>query len=409
LFTQDLEGENNGLIPVNLAAAAEKGYSAASSSRFGSSIIDRQDIIETGSLDIQELVEAPLNPTYTQLEKFSNTNFYNPIMYLGAALGFRVSALMNLSVEWSVFLARLINAVPFFAISFLALFVLRSTKVRWLVFFVLLLPTVISYVATINGDPYNIAVVMLFFAVFIKYINKQNSTSDRNFKILTIGSILLLAFAKLPSVVLAVLAVLLPDNRFEGRKNKWIIITGIAVLSALITFSPTLFSAGGEYDNNVRQQLNWVIQNPFDTLRIYAHTLFVELPDYLSRAIGIMGRNGVFVYPVAITISLVWLVLLGLWLDKGSKKIALATALIGLLSCFMIMTFLFVLDNKPGTELIWGVHGKYFTPFIPFILYGLTALPISVVSKGRHLEYGTVTISVFVLFVSVVMYNTALY
>lgn len=409
LFTQELGDFYNGYIPVNLTEASKRGYSIASKARFGSSIKGRQDILVGESQEFQQLVNSPLNPSVTRAEKFSNTNPYNPVMYAGAALGFKLSAILNISVKWSVFLARFFNAIPFFAISCLALFVLRGTKIRWLVFFVLLLPTVMSYVATVNGDPYNIAAVMLFFAVFVKFIYYLKTTASKRLKTLLVSSTAILASAKLLSGILSVLTIFIPSSKFGGRKKKWSMIAGIFILSALITMIPVLFSSENEFNTGTKPQLNWILHHPMGMIGVYANTLFAELPDYINRAVGVMGRNGVFVHPTVITLIVTWLVLLGLWLDKGSKKIAVISFITGITLCLMVMMTLYLADNKPGESIIIGVHGKYLTPFIPFILYGFTALPISVNAKGRYFEYGTLTVSVLALLTSIIMFKLALH
>ena len=98
--------------------------------------------------------------------------------------------------------------------------VLPVVKILRLVFFVLLLPTVISYVATVNGDPYNIASVMLFFALFIKFVTSIKTSADKRLKILLIASTVLLASAKLLSITLALLTIFIPATKFGGRKKK---------------------------------------------------------------------------------------------------------------------------------------------------------------------------------------------
>lgn len=408
-YPENLDNGDDGQIPTSLVNAVKTGYFLASNSPFGTSIIGRVDISKDQAKVLSVLANTPLNRHETTTEEFSNTNGYTPASYIGAAIGFKFSSIMNLSVGWSVFFARLMNAVPFFAISTLALYLLRGVKLRWLIFCTLLLPTVISYVATINGDPFNIACVMLFFALFIKISTSREPRITERSKALLFASTTMLALAKLPSVVMAILLVFIPSSKFGGARKKNLFLLAVFVSILLLSIILTLVVGDNMHGDRMQHQLRWALQNPDDTIVLYARTLYSEIFDYMNRSVGVMGRNGVFVHPALVTLITANLLILSLWLDKSSKKIAALTSLTGISLCFMVLTLLFLVDNKIGTGIIWGVHGKYFTPFLPLILYGFTALPISVVGKGHYMEYSTILISGSVLIAAILTYLLALY
>lgn len=407
MYPENLRGD----LPVSLVNAVKEGYSTADTSPFGAPAIDRHDLGNGIDDKLRALADAPLNPDATQNTQFiKNTYTYTPTMFLGAAFGFKLSTLFDASVGQSVFLARLMNSIPFFAISALALYVVRSSKLRWLIFFTLLLPTVISYVATINGDPYNIACILLFFALFIKFSTSPKiKLGSRNIGLLIMSSILL-AFAKLPSVLVVLLMALIPRAGFDrAKKSKWVITACTLFIVGSLTLAPMVIVSDSEYSSNMKHQLKSMLSNPLDSVKVYKDTLLLHSPDYINRSVGVMGRNGVYVHSLFITLIVICFVILGLWLDKINKKIALVSLAFGTFMCFLVITLLYLGDNVIGSDIAWGIHGKYFTPFIPMIVYGLTALPLRIEARANRVEYGVICIVVILLISSIFTFLKALY
>lgn len=403
----------NNQVPDNLSNTLKFGWTKAESALWGKQFYHRQDLNQDDSAKLESLGDKKINPSAEVLAKFSNTDVYSPIMYIGAAFGFWISETLGLSVHLSIILARLLNAIPFFILGSLAIYILRKNTERWLIFTVLLLPTVLSYVGTINGDPYNIASVTLFFAIFLRIINDNKKISKKNIIMLAMSAVLL-SFAKLPSILLLGLLPFIKKDLFKSAKDKWIKIGSIAIIAIVLALvSMNLGLSGGlSKSSTTTEKISWSVTHPVDTALLFGRTIVEQSPDYLNRAVGVMGRNGVYLHGVTIMIIYIWLTILALSINSNSKKKGLLFLTYSLAMCAIVMGLLYVGDpeNKIREEVIFGIHGKYFTPFIAMAFYGLGALaPFKITSNKDCIGLTTILLMIFISISSIITYGFALY
>ncbi len=400
-------------VPTNLRDTLKYGWDEAESASWGTQFYRRQDLGSKDLAALTNLADKAMDSSITTAVKFSNTDAYSPLVYLGAAFGFWIGEALNLSVHITIIMARLLNAMPFFILGAFSIYILRKSMARWLTFTVLLLPTVLSYAGTINGDPYNIASVALFFALFLRNINSNQKISKRNVLLLAASS-MLLSFAKLPSILLIGLLFFVKKDRFNSAKDKWLKMGGIAtatILLALVSMSLGFTSAVGD-KSVATEKISWSITHPIDTAALLGRTIIEESPDYISRAVGVMGRNGVYVHGVIIMTIYTWLTILALSINSASKKKGLLLLVYSLIMGAIVMGLLYIgdHDNKPGEQVILGVHGKYFTPFMVMAFYGLGALaPFKIISNKRYIGITTVVLMTLIAVTSIFTYELALH
>lgn len=407
LFTVD------NLVPNNLRDTMKYGWDEAENALWGTQFYHRQDLRDKDSTTLTNLGDKKINSSATTAVKFSNTDAYSAVVYLGAALGFWIGEALNLSVHFTIIVARLLNAIPFFVLGAFAIYVLRRSMDRWLIFTILLLPTVLSYVATINGDPYNIASVALFFALFLRSINDNQKITKIRILLLATSS-LLLSFAKLPSVLLVGLLFFIKKDHFNGAKDKWLKMGGIAIVTILLALVSMNAGFTSALDNKsvATEKISWSITHPVDTAVLFGKTILEESPDYLSRAAGVMGRNGVYVHGVIIMAIYTWLTILALSIDIASKKKGLLLLVYAFIMCAIVMGLLYVgdSDNTIGEQIILGIHGKYFTPFMVIAFYGLGALvPFKISSNKNYVGLTTVLLMTLIAITSIFTYELALH
>lgn len=401
----------NNSVPTNLKATVELGWNIAESAPWGKSIYGRKDIDNESRRKLSELGSLSLTESSSTTVKFNNTDPYPPVVYIGAAVGFKISEALDLTVGSSIIVARILNSLPFFILGALALFMLRKNTVKWILFTILLLPTVLSYTGTINGDPYNIASVALFIAVFLNNLRSKDKISKKQLLMLATSSILL-SFAKLPSVMLLGLLFFLGRDRFGGLKNKWLIVSGIVVLSLILFFASMRAGFTDVMGNSTSSdKIAWSIVHPAETAALFGRTLLIESPDYINRAVGVMGRNGVYIHSLVILILYIWLAILSLSVTEESRKKGLLVLMFGLVLCVAVVGLLYVGDPKNSASdlVIFGIHGKYFTPYLFLLCYGLGTLsPFKISSNKTYLGMFTVLLMIFTSILSIYTYSVAL-
>lgn len=399
-------------VPKNLSDTVEYGWVVASQSPWGSQVYKRHDVSDSASEQIHALGNKKLNSNEMKLVTYYNGASYPATVYAGSAIGMRIGSALNLSVYSTLIIARLLNAIPFLLFGAAALYILRTNMAKWLIFTVLLTPTVISYASTINGDPYNISVVAMFFALFLHSINNRPKIAGKYLWFLVTTSALL-ALAKIPSALLVGLLFFIPSNRFSNSKDKWLKTGAIVVATLLLAAIITKIGYGQlPYQAGSASKIAWVLSNPLDTVSLVARTIYLDFPDYINRSVGVIGRNGVYVHQSIILLLFIWLTVLALFVDKVGKKRGVALLAYTSLLCLAIIGLLFTGDpeNTINKETVWGVHGKYFTPFIPIIVYGLGILaPFRVVQNKNYIGIFTILLMATVSIASILTYQIALY
>ena len=124
-----------------------------------------------------------------------------------------------------------------------------------------------------------------------------------------------------------------------------------------------------------------------------------------------MGRNGVYIHSLVILILYIWLAILSLSVTEESRKKGLLVLMFGLVLCVAVVGLLYVGDPKNSASdlVIFGIHGKYFTPYLFLLCYGLGTLsPFKISSNKTYLGMFTVLLMIFTSILSIYTYSVAL-
>ena len=155
------------------------------------------------------------------------------------------------------------------------------------------------------------------------------------------------------------------------------------IISSLI-FIPFYFLSklSGSYDLqysltnqiiNPLQQLSFLLSNPINIIKVVTITTIQRLSFYLQSLIGIFGWLEYGLDPLSYLLYGLFFVylLININLPKkyklsNKKNFLLFGAL--LISYIFIVLLAYVFNTVPGTLIAHGVQGRYFIPFLPFII-----------------------------------------
>ena len=340
---------------------------------------------------IQTLANVPVNKDEKVITDLMGANIYNPIAYLPSAALIKVGGKLSLSAGSIVLLARIGALLTFVSLCFLALYTLKDSAARWVIFCVALMPGSIVAAASVGTDSLLNGLAFLVFAIIVKLLS--NSQTSRTMKFVLIGAGALMPLIKLPYTIISAIILFLPIYT-KGRRG---IIERFC--ASVILFAPALLwnivIAGanatqsfqvhaGSTPPNVREQVLFIILHPLTYVIDLVKSSFTH--DWVG-GIGSLTHQANLQLPVSllaagILISLIMGVGFLQAVKSERKAIVGISTIVSGLSMLGIATALYVAFNPVGSPTIEGVQGRYLFPILPFVVVAVAALlPFKVIMK----------------------------
>lgn len=311
--------------------------------------------------------------------------------YLPPAIGIKLARIMNLPLNWYVYLARVVSLITYIALAYFAIKYMPIGK-RFLMV-ISLLPTSLTQAGTIGMDGLvnglSWLIIALTFAVLLKKLVITPTL---------LAVILFLAFylatTKQGYVPLAALPLILPARLFPfDLKKVWVwrlffggllLLTSLWYLGATSPIAEVIHRVQrpGLYVNEA-DQLHYIFQYPLHFLAI----IFVQ-PFTLWAASTYAGIVGVLtnrlVYLPLSVIALLYALLGITCFHKEKEHVSGKDRLYVLISSIGIFLATFILINlalylsftRVGFDRVEGLQGRYFLPLLPLLGIILhTAMP----------------------------------
>ncbi len=312
---------------------------------------------------------------------FTNTAAYSPVPYIPAAVGIRVAELFGLNVGAMMLLTRLAGLAVYLALVGFGLWALRAHRVQWLVFTVAVLPIAVFQAGTVTADTLTNALAILVSALLVKALFLGDDLGRAETAAL-LAATLLLPVSKPTYVLLAMLVVLVPTNRFAlGGVSGWkrFIPWGFAALGALAfavwmkIAAPTGAGMGlmrpQHQWHSVRpgDQLHGILTNPVNFVHTFGESIALRDQRWFIQFFGELGFAYIDVPALSISACLfAFAVSVGI-ADRMNTATAtfrrtLIVALTVLASVAMIYVTLYMSFTPVGYYIIDGVQGRYFVP-----------------------------------------------
>lgn len=387
-----------GQIPLDVSTLAHIKMADLSNNVLSVPYLERND--RDPAAPYKQYLDAPLDQP-TTFDTITAPAAYSPLSYLGALAGLFIARIFDATVGSTITLARVGTLLSYVIVVALALYVLRRSALRWLVFVLAVLPTSVYQASIVSADPLTLAFVLLFFAGIIA--NGCRLTAD--------GSLILLAWAKPTYFVFAPLYA-----RFIKDKTLRTCLIAALSLACFVTWliltrnvSDTVGQLTAHPESvNPGRQLDFILHNLPAFLHTLGRSFLVTSDSWAVQLYGQIGGNIVSL-PMPILMGSFGLVLAGAFWDAPGTAVGkrempgrlIATGFIGLsiVSILAIVVLLYLSFTPVGKATIDGVQGRYFIPVIPFLAYGLRRLPISVRMPGYFFPAASAVILAFTCFV----------
>lgn len=308
-----------------------------------------------------------------------------------SALGITLARLLNFGPAYLYLFGRLFNLAFYIVCVYIAF---RITPIgRNIIAVVSLFPMCLHLAASYSYDAFIIPMSILLTALCLRSIKAKGMFTLREcFQILFVA--VLLAPCKVIYSLVALLALFIPQGRFRSRREELSIKLGCMMLVGMVLAGGRLLvycANSTSVASAVNNQLDFrgdqsghfytvsdVVQNPLKFVKMLYLSLDHFGFEYLQRMVG--GSLGWFqeeivspyIYVVALTVVMGLSVISS---DDDGDVLSFSASLAGFfvfaIGLILVMLTLLVswVFNTEG--LITGVQGRYFLPYLPWLLISI--------------------------------------
>lgn len=310
---------------------------------------------------------------------------------LASALGITLARLLNFGPAYLYLFGRLFNLAFYIVCVYIAF---RITPIgRNIIAVISLFPMCLHLAASYSYDSFIIPMSILLTALCLRSIKAEGLfTIKEGSQILFVA--MLLAPCKVIYSMVALLALFIPQGRFRSRKEELFIKLGCMMLVCMVLAGGRLLdycvnsaSSGSAVNNSMDYRgdqsghfytVSDVVNNPLRFVKMLYLSLDQFGFEYLQRMVG--GSLGWFqeeiasphIYVVALTVVMGMSVISS---DDDGDVLSFAASLAGIavfvIGLVLVMLTLLVswVFNTEG--LITGVQGRYFLPYLPWLLISI--------------------------------------
>lgn len=307
---------------------------------------------------------------------------------LASAFGITLARLLNLGPAYLYLFGRLFNLAFYITCVYIAF---RITPIgRNIIAVISLFPMCLHLAASYSYDSFIIPMSILLTALCLRSIKAEGLFSlKEGSQILFVA--MLLAPCKVIYTLVALLALFIPQRRFRSRKEELLIKLGCMMLvgmvlagGRLLVYCANSTSATSAVNNHLDFRgdqsghfytVSDVVQNPLKFVKMLYLSLDHFGFEYLQRMVG--GSLGWFqeeivspyIYVVALTMVMGMSVISsdddGDVLSISASLAGIAVFVIGLVLVMLTLLVSWVFNTE---GLITGVQGRYFLPYLPWLL-----------------------------------------
>jgi uncharacterized membrane protein len=332
----------------------------------------------------KKLVEDARNKKFNRSKKshFDNpSSGIIPFGYLPAVIGISLAKGSNKSVVDIGYWARLFSLFFYVGLVFLSLRLLPASF-RPMLFIIALSPMILYQAASVSYDTLTIALLFLFMALVIRYYFTE-TTLEWKHVLLLIAVAFLQRFVKGGYFLLFFTALVIPMSKFKDRKIYFGMLLGMLVAA----FVPGMiwkayigslnipkeafnfFQKDFRFDSGANTK--YQLQDPLGAFVVVMQNIFTQGKVWLSGAIGRFGYSYSLLPATQILLWYsVFILTAGCVREKVNWKFIGLFSMLGLASVMAIVVG-FYLASPIGSKYIYGLQGRYFSPLLPFLFFGM--------------------------------------
>lgn len=341
--------------------------------------------VKTNLADTKKMFNLSLEPQKKMFCAFSVPS-YTPISYFPGFIILFIMKIFKIAPLIMMYILRFCILLTYLALIY---FSIKITPIKkWLFFSAATIPQAIYFASAINTDAIvtGLAYLSTAYTLYLTFDNSVQKVSTKQISILAI-LLTLLNICKFPYINMFLLIFIIPKEKFETNKTRFLFFTYLFLLNALIDFilvGSNLLMNQGITSINATQNIplskfiSFVFLKPLILIKILLYYFIVRGFYYLQGIFALFGWSCVMVPPYVTLIYLTLMTSCGIINEKTEPefKITLKHKLI-FASIFILMTLLtafvglalFGIQSGTGIFITQArlFQGRYWIPLVPII------------------------------------------
>ncbi|MGI5959032.1 MAG: DUF2142 domain-containing protein [Massiliimalia sp.] len=305
-------------------------------------------------------------------------------LYTFSTLGITLGRVLHLGLVPTYYLGRFFNLFAYCIAVYFAMKLMPFGKMT--MFGISMLPIALQQVGSVSYDVMiNALAFLLIGAVFyLAYGERKKPIRFIEMILVCILGILLTMCKTGAYALIFLLVFIIPWKRFSSKKTAYW-FKGSAVIGIVVGFLIySLISSICFVQANPSIYLKWtetptlaytvgdLLSDPVHTIQLFVRTLAYQKDFYTETVTGHLSWFTIKMSPFLMIVFGVWILLTGIRPLKEEQKMTAGVkwwvALLAL-GCFGIVLLGMAIGWTPNTyEIIQGVQGRYFLPFLPLLL-----------------------------------------
>ena len=332
---------------------------------------------------------------------FANTALYSYVCYLPQSIGILIGRGLRLPMILGAYLGRLFNFMTWLFIIYMAIKYIPYGK--RIVFMIAFLPMQLQEAISLSPDCLINSLSIGLIAYVIYHMSKNKKLDMKDY---LLGSMItiIISLLKIVYLPLCLLVLLIPKERFNSTKDKYIKIGILAAICVIVNLIWLKISSGFliEFNEGVDSslQVSGILSNPLNYIRIILHTYRLSSFLYLKQMLGsILGWYNIGTSGLMLLIYFFVM----LYVSFKEKKVELKKyskmmfIFIMITIVVLISTSLYVQWTPVGYPEIQGIQGRY---FLPILLLGLFLFTRN--NKNKDLFFRWDYIELFISIINII-------
>lgn len=332
-----------------------------------------QEVINNDGLKYNDYYNRLKVTTSSEDEKayvsYYNTAIYFPTCYLPQAIGIFIGNLFHAPIVICAYLGRLANLIFFLVVVFFS--IKKAPVLKSAIFFVSLLPMTLHQASSLSSDvmTYASAVGLFTFVLYHIYDKTKARFKTRDYVIMCTLCVLL-GMCKYAYLPICLLVLLIPTEKFQTKKKKYLSIGLLAagiVLLNIIWFFATRHFFYQRPGIDSAMQLKYILKNPLGLIGAILDTFVVKGCSIIETTFGSSLEwldVGIGDLPI-----LALIVVFCIFIYRCRQFIVSPLVKRAAIFIFVIITAMFIgieyLTWTPvGAGYVDGIQGRYFLPLL---------------------------------------------
>ena len=274
----------------------------------------------------------------------------------------------------SAYLGRLFNLITYIILIYFSLKLIPFFKKS--VLLISLLPISLQEGMSLSSDSLTISMSLLLisYILYLKYSYKGRITI-KQFLVLLISSIVC-SMSKIVYIPFILLLFLLPSDLFKSKKDKYIKVLLIVIISIMLngvwTIYATRYLAETNPGVNSSKQLEYILNSPLSFIKVCVSTFMNYCLEMIFQTFGMrMGLLNIHISRFYPELSFFVLLLLSIVNCCSTNKIKVIDKIVSIFTTIvivgLILTSLYIQWTPYKENIVVGLQGRYFIPLLIFV------------------------------------------